>query len=107
MIDYKLMGSRLKAAREKANITQEVLAEDANITVVYLSKIENGKVHPTLEVLDAICVVLKLDIGEILGNASYELPSYQQDRVNELFQSLSPSVKPIALRMLKDLTEIK
>ena len=107
LIDYKLIGSRLKSAREKLQTTQEALAEQANITVVYLSKIENGKVHPTLEVLDAICSVLRLDIGAVLGNTSYTLPSYQQDRVNMLFQSLSPAVKPIALRMLKDLSEIE
>ena len=68
MIDYKLIGARIKEARKKANITQEVLAEKADITVVYLSKIENGKVHPSLETLHNVCMPISLDLGIALGN---------------------------------------
>ena len=41
MIDYQLIGSRLKQARKAANLTQEALAEKVFLSTVYLSRIEN------------------------------------------------------------------
>ena len=38
MVDYQLIGSRLKQQREKQRLTQEAVAEKADITTVYLSK---------------------------------------------------------------------
>ena len=72
MVDYQLIGSRLKQQREKKNLTQEKVAEKADITTVYLSKIENGKVHPTLDTLSVVCSVLDCDLGRILWDASSE-----------------------------------
>ena len=48
-IDYTMIGKRLKESRMAAKLTQEKVAEAADITTVYLSKIENGKVTPTLD----------------------------------------------------------
>ena len=42
-IDYLMIGKRLKEYRVAAQLTQEKAAEAANITSVYLSRIENGK----------------------------------------------------------------
>lgn len=50
-IDYTMIGKRLKESRMAAKLTQEKVAEAADITTVYLSKIENGKVTPTLDTL--------------------------------------------------------
>ena len=72
MVDFKLIGSRIKQQREHRQLTQEVVAEQADITTVYLSKIENGKVTPTLSTLDAICSILNCDLGSLLANSSVE-----------------------------------
>ncbi|MCI8552861.1 MAG: helix-turn-helix transcriptional regulator [Lawsonibacter sp.] len=106
MVDYKLIGSRIKQRRENSKMTQERVAELVNITVVYLSKIENGKVRPTLDTLAAICSALNCDLGEILLNITPESNQYQNERVIKLFQSCSPNVKPIALKLLEQLTEL-
>ena len=47
MIDYAVIGKRIQLSRQNKGITQEKLAERAGISVVYLSKIENGRVYPT------------------------------------------------------------
>ena len=43
IIDYKLIGSRIKNKRLEQKLTQEQVSQAANITSYYLSKIENGK----------------------------------------------------------------
>ena len=106
MIDYKLIGKRLKGNREKTGLTQEKVAEISNITVVYLSKIENGKVHPTLETLSNICAVIDCELGDVLLDTAPESKNYQSEQVLQLFHECAPEVKPIAIELLKSLTKL-
>ena len=106
MVDYQLIGSRLKQQRERQQLTQETVAEKADITTVYLSKTENGKVRPTLDTLSIICSVLNCDLGRILLDASLESNSYQTEKIVKVFNSCSPTVKPIALNLLEQLSKL-
>lgn len=106
MIDYKVLGSRIKKQRQLRYFTQEQLSEKAEITTVYLSKIENGHVHPTLDLLDSICSILDCDLGEILLDVSPRSKNYQNEKVIELFNACSPQVKPIALELLAKLSSL-
>ena len=68
MIDYAVIGKRIQLSRQNKGITQEKLAERAGISVVYLSKIENGRVYPTLETLSNLCTELYTELSAILSN---------------------------------------
>lgn len=107
MIDYRLVGSRLKVAREAAQMTQEYVSEQIDISTVYLSKIENGKVHPSLERLERLCSFLHCDIGAVLSNVTVESNTYQNERIVHLFNACAPKVKPIALGVLEQLSHIQ
>ena len=105
-LDYAAIGGRLQARRKELGITQEDAAERAGITVVYLSKIENGRVYPTLETLSNICTELDVELAEVLSNTEMERKDYANDRVLELFNSCSVRVKPIALSLLEELAKL-
>lgn len=107
MIDYKLIGSRLKKQREYLGLTQENLSENVGITTVYLSKIENGKVHPTLETLSLLCGALHCDLGRIFLNTELESESYQNEAVVRVFQKCAPHMKPTALKILEELSKVR
>lgn len=107
MFDYRLLGSRIKKARSAAKLTQEAVAERANITVVYLSKIENGKVKPTLDALSRICEAIKCDVGVLLTDATPDSSRYQSEQVVQLFNACSPAMKPIILDLIKKLSTIR
>lgn len=106
MVDYKIIGSRLKGFRVAAGLTQENVAEQVGITVVYLSKIENGHVRPTIDLLQMICATVGCDLGSIFSDVSPTTRGYQNERVLELFHSCSPEVKPIALNLLAELAKL-
>lgn len=90
-----------------AGLTQEQTAEAANITAIYLSKIENGRVMPTLKTLCELCSVLGLDIGAVLSGCQPQQSNYENDMVTSLFNACSPQIKPVALKILKALSEIE
>lgn len=106
MIDYTIIGKRIQTCRQEQNITQEKLAERVGISVVYLSKIENGRVYPTLETLSNICTELDTELSAILSNTEIARKDYANERVLELFNSCSIRVKPIALSLLEELSKL-
>ena len=106
MIHYTIIGKRIQTRRQEQNITQEKLAERVGISVVYLSKIENGRVYPTLETLSNICTELDTELSAILSNTEIARKDYANERVLELFNSCSIRVKPIALSLLEELSKL-
>ncbi len=106
-IDYQTIGRRLQNSRKEQNLTQEALAERVDITVVYLSKIENGRVRPTLELLDSLCSVLGISISGLLTGVQTQEDDYANERVVALLRSCAPSIKEAALDILERLSQIQ
>ncbi|MFR6040023.1 MAG: helix-turn-helix domain-containing protein [Dysosmobacter welbionis] len=100
-LDYAAIGGRLQARRKELGITQEDAAERVGITVVYLSKIENGRVHPTLDLLDRLCCVLEYDLARAFTGVQTTSPDYGQEQVLRLFNARAPRVKPVVLHLLE------
>lgn len=48
VIDYKIIGKRIKAERAKHKFTQEEMAEKLNTSVAFYSRIETGRSHVNL-----------------------------------------------------------
>ena len=106
MIDYAIIGKRIQKSRQEKGITQEKLAERVGISIVYLSKIENGRVYPTLEMLSNICTELDMNLAQVLTNTEIAQKGSANDRVLELFNACSMRVKPIALSLLEELSKL-
>ena len=47
-LDYSIIGERLKRARLAKNMTQENLAEQLDVSVAFLSRVERGHSHLNL-----------------------------------------------------------
>ena len=105
-VDYAIIGHRLQMRRKEIGLTQEKLAEKAGITVVYLSKVENGWVHPTLELLDTLSAVLEIDLAILLTGVQTDTPNYGDERVTRLFSLYSPKMKQAALAILEQLAKL-
>jgi ribosome-binding protein aMBF1 (putative translation factor) len=61
-LNYKtVVGSRVRALRLNADLSQEVLSERCGIFRTYLSRIESGSANPTLVVLVALAHSLNVE----------------------------------------------
>lgn len=69
---YHVIGTNIKHYREEANLTQVQLAEQAKISISYLSKIEATGCNKSLSisVLNQIANVLDVEIGEFFKEVS-------------------------------------
>lgn len=94
-LDYKLIGERLKKARIKKGITQEELAEDMDISIAYISRIENGKTHVSLTRLNELCLILDTTEGYILNGVSDNSNLYLTNELNSILKDCSSKDKEL------------
>jgi len=60
------IGKKLKEARKKIGLTQEVVAKKADISINYYARIERDEENPTLETLERVLKALKLKSSDVL-----------------------------------------
>jgi transcriptional regulator with XRE-family HTH domain len=62
------LGRRVRAARLAHDLTLDTASRLCGVSRSTLSKIENGNMSPTFDVLQKIVVGLKIDLGELFGS---------------------------------------
>ncbi len=61
------LGSRVRALRKQAGLTQELLAQRCHIFRPYLSRIEGGTANPSLQVLATLATALQVTVHELFA----------------------------------------
>lgn len=88
-LDYNIIGTRLKKARQSKHMTQESLSEKLDVSVAFLSRIERGTSCISLKRLDEICEILCVNKGYILEGASVNSKNYLNKEFAELLSNCS------------------
>ncbi len=79
-LDYKAIGKRIKIARIKADLTQEKLAEMADISPTHLSNIETGTTRVSLSTIVGIVNALKITSDDLLCDSIIKAKAqFEQD----------------------------
>lgn len=100
-VDFTLIGKRIKKARRKKGLTQEVLSEKMEVSIAYLSKVETGKIHINLERLSQICNILEVTEGEILNGVSNNSNHYLDNEFYELLKICPAKKQKLAYNILQ------
>lgn len=106
-LDYNIIGERLKQARLNKKLTQEKLAEQLDVSVAFLSRIERGSSLISLKRLNQICSILDVSEGEILNGVSKNSHSYlNRDFANlHLLKSCPPEKISLIYNIAKVIVE--
>lgn len=95
-IDYRDMGKRIKKARITAGLSQEKLAESADVGITHISHIENGKTIPSVNVLIKIMNRLQLSPDELFcGYTEHSQPSLLRETADILEDCSSEELRDI------------
>lgn len=70
-LDYKRIGVRIKEKRKHIGITQAQLAEMVFLSTKYISQIERGVRHPSLDSMADIAVALDASVDMLLFDGQY------------------------------------
>lgn len=63
------VGKRISGWRRQKGLTQVVVAQRAGVAASYLSRIEGGKVHPTVRTAARIADALRMSLDDLLGQS--------------------------------------
>ena len=69
MLDYKLIGKRIKLAREKEKLSQMDLAGMIDVSITHISLVENARKKVSLDMIAKIADVLGVTIDELVGGS--------------------------------------
>ena len=102
-LNFKQIGEKIKKIRLSKNLTQEYIANMADVNTSHISNIENNRVKVSLSTLVQICNALNVTVDYILSE-EYKEPStaIEQEILDEL-KLCSDDTKEQVLKIVKAL----
>lgn len=105
-IDHKQIGNRIKEVREQNDYSQAKLAEETDLSVSYISHIENAKRKASLESIVRIVNVLGITVDELLAGVQLHNPTDYQTDIDLLMAECSPDEKRFIFELIKTSIDI-
>lgn len=85
-LDFKFIGQRIKIARIKKKLTQEVLSEKINVSPQHVSNIETGNSSVSLPTLVAIANTLGVSVDELLCDTILSSKAVFENELEEVLR---------------------
>ena len=104
-MDAKAVGQRIKAAREKKNLTQEDLAALVEISPTHVSVIERGAKIPRMDTFVAIANVLEVSADSLLVDVVDHAASSVASELSAAIENLPHNEKMHILKVIDVLLE--
>ena len=105
IIDYDAIGLRIKIARIKAKITQEVLADRAGLSTAHVSNIETGNTKLSLPTIINIANALSVSVDDLLCDNVVRSNHVFNQEAQEILSDCSSYDIRILLDILKSAKE--
>ena len=72
-MDIKLkVGQRIKGLRHELKLSQEALANKADVDRTYMTDVENGRRNISVEILEKIIAALEVTISEFFDSKEFK-----------------------------------
>ncbi len=105
-INYELIGSKIRYFRTQKSVSQEDLAEAAEVSRVFISNIERGERVASLETIISIANALNVSVDDILGENLTARISSAFDQQFDILGDCSKEENDILVSSMAGLKEI-
>lgn len=94
MSDFlKVVGGKVRLRRKALGISQEKLAELANLHPTYISEIERGKVSASMYSFYQLAIVLETDFAELMNLPANDVDIALEKELSELLAAIRQASK--------------
>lgn len=104
-IDYKAIGQRIRTARIKKGMTQEVVSYIVDVTPAHMSNIETGKTKVSLSTLIAVANALSVSVDALLCDNVLNVKVVFEIEAKELFKDCDEYEIRLLVDILKSAKE--
>jgi len=101
-MEYRLIGNRIKAARQEKRMTQEKFAEFLGVSVSFISQVESGGKKFNLERITEVCKILDKPISYFIDGSTESLDDPKIADIVELLSTMNLK----KLRLIRDLVRV-
>ena len=88
MVEPLELGRFISTCRKEKNLTQKQLGEELGVTDRAVSKWENGKSFPDISLIEPLCQILDISVGEFMLGKRIEPEHYQEETEKAWIASL-------------------
>lgn len=99
-MDKAVLGKRIREVRIRKGLTQQSLAEKANVCVMYLGEIERGIKMPSMNSFIKIIEALGVSADYVLRDEVTSGKVYIYDEIAEKLNDLTPAQRKTAADIL-------
>ena len=100
-LNFKAIVKRIKIARLKNDLTQEIMAEKIGVTPQHVSNIETGNSSVSLTTLIAIANLLKVSVDELICDTVLKTKYVFSKEANEIFRDCNEYEIRVLVEILK------
>ena len=100
-VNHRQIGYRIKEVREQNHLSQAQLAEITDLSVSYISPIENAKRKASLESIIRIVNALGITVDELLAGVQMNNPAAYQTDIDILMEDCSENEKRFVYELIK------
>lgn len=101
MDEKKLIGRRIKELRKSKGLSQEQLAEKAETSPNYLSRMERGTGNPTLDMLIKLSNALEVEMWEIFDFGHVASHKELKESIQKFSKTSDESTLRLALKIIR------
>lgn len=97
----ELIGKRIQELRKARGLSQEKIAERADISPTYLSRIECGRENPTLDMLIKLSKALEVEMWEMLDFGHVASHKELKESIQSLIKTSDEPTLRLALKIIR------
>lgn len=98
MTDIKeILAANLKEYRRKRGLTQEKLAEQADMSLHYLAMLELARKFPSGDMLERLAAALNIEAHQLV-----KAPVTPEEALDRLYQSIIADIKQVVREAVKE-----
>ena len=99
LIDYKIIGNRIKRYRKKAGLTQENLAEKLDISISFQSRLERGAAKISLEKLVQTAEYVNVSVSQLITGTKENSDDYLNSDILRVTQDFNAEKMKLLLEI--------
>lgn len=101
MDEKKIIGLRIKEIRKSKGLSQETLAEKAETSPNYLSRMERGTENPTLDMLIKLSTALEIEMWEMFDFGHVASHKELKEAIQSFVKAADESSLRLALKIIR------
>jgi transcriptional regulator with XRE-family HTH domain len=98
-----LVGKRIRSLRKIRDLSQEELAEKADISSKYLGEIERGKSNLTIDILEKLSASLEVNVVDLFESQHESSRTILKQEINLLIREANDTELKTIFRVLKSI----